>query len=102
MIHAHVKTDVQQQIKELVAVSSYVLLEVPSKLEIQCNKTGLCISFNFGKYLQNVKYNVKQVCVFHLILVGISSSLILPVKNVGNGGFSLKTKNLLSVTKIIC
>ena len=34
-------------------------------------------------YLQNDKYNVKRVCIFHLILDGILSILIFPVKNKG-------------------
>ena len=28
------------------------------------------------KYLQNLKYNMNRGCIFHLILVGISSTLI--------------------------
>ena len=37
-------------------------------------------------YLQNFKYNVQRVCIFHLILDGILSILILAVKNGGGGG----------------
>ena len=41
MISANIKTDAkQQEIKELVAISFNVLLEVPSKLEIHCKTTG--------------------------------------------------------------
>ena len=41
MISADVKANVkQQEIKELVAVSSEFLLEVPSKLERQCRGRG--------------------------------------------------------------
>ena len=37
---------------------------------------------NFNKkYLQNLKYNVKKGCIFHLILVVILLILILSVKN---------------------
>ena len=36
-----------------------------------------------------IKYNVKSECIFHLILVGIHSILILPVKNRGLGFFCL-------------
>ena len=37
---------------------------------------------NFNKkYLQNLKYNVKRGCIFHLILVVILLILILSVKN---------------------
>ena len=45
----------------------------------------------------------QKTCIFHLILLGIPSSLVLPVKNrkVGGGGL-LKGKNPLSVTKVIC
>ena len=34
----------------------------------------------YNKYLQNLKYNVKQACIFHLILVAIPSSLTLSIK----------------------
>ena len=38
----------------------------------------------YKKYPQNLKYNVKRACIFHLILVGILSILmILSVKNTG-------------------
>ena len=58
-------------------------------------RSGDCI-------LQNLKYNVKKLCTFHLILVGILSILILSVKNRGGreGGF-LNGQNLLSVAKVI-
>ena len=62
MISAHVKSKLKQQMKDLVTANYY------------------------KKYLQNFKYNLKRVCIFHLILVGI---LILSVKNgdgVGGGG----------------
>ena len=37
---------------------------------------------NFNKkYLQNLKYNVKRGCIFHLILVVILLILTLSVKN---------------------
>ena len=39
------------------------------------------------KYLQNLKYNVNREYIFHLILGGIPSTLILPIKNRGLGGF---------------
>ena len=60
MISADIKTDAKQEIKELVAVSD-----------------------NFSqKYLpENVKFNVKQDCIFNLILVDIPSSLLLFMKN---------------------
>ena len=54
-------------------------------------------------YIQNLKYNVKTVCIFHLILVDILSILLLSVKNRGVvGGGLLNGQNPLSVTKVIC
>ena len=54
-------------------------------------------------YLQNLlKYNVKMACIFHLILLGIFSILILPVKNKEVGACLLNGQNLLNVTKVIC
>ena len=70
MISADIKADLKQ-IKELVDVILQLLTEVPS---------------------QNLKYNVKQACIFNLILVGIPSSLILSVKNRGGGVFYLIAK----------
>ena len=54
-------------------------------------------------YLQNLKYNVKGACIFHLILVDILSILILSVKNrgVGVGGGLLNGQNPLSVAKFL-
>ena len=47
-------------------------------------------------YIQNLKYNVKTVCIFHLILVDILSILLLSVKNRGvvwgGGGVCLTVK----------
>ena len=40
----------------------------------------------YKKYLQNLKDSVKRACIFHLILVGILSILIVFVKNRGGGG----------------
>ena len=80
MISADIKTDVKQEIKELLAVS-YNFTEVPS---------------------QNLKYNVKEACIFNLILVDIPSSLILSVKNREKQGFLLNRQNLLSMTNVIC
>ena len=78
MISADIKADLKQ-IKELVDVILELLTEVPC---------------------QNLKYNVKQACIFNLILVGIPSSLILSVKNRGRRGFLLNSYNLLSMKKI--
>ena len=66
MMSADVKANLkQQEIKDLV---TYL--------------TTLC-----KKYLQNLKYNVNRGCIFHLILGGIPSTLILPIKNRGIRGF---------------
>ena len=50
----------------------------------------------YKNYLQNLKYNVNSGCIFHLILVGILSILILSVKNTGGGwgGFCLWKKSV--------
>ena len=68
MISADVKSNTkQQEIKDLVVASYKFLLKVYI-------------------YLQNFKYSMKKVFIFQLILVGIPSILILPVKNKGMGG----------------
>ena len=54
----------------------------------------------YKRYLQNLKYNVKRVCILRLILFGILSILILSVKY--RGGGLLNGQNLLSVAKVIC
>ena len=41
------------------------------------------LKFFYKKYPQNLKYNVKRAYIFHLILVGIPSSMILSVKRDG-------------------
>ena len=41
---------------------------------------------SYKKYIQNLKHNVKQICIFYLILLGIPSSLMLSAKNKGVGG----------------
>ena len=59
MMSADVKANIkQQEIKDLV---TYL--------------TVLC-----KKYFQNLKYSVNRGCMFHLILVGIPSTLILSIK----------------------
>ena len=66
MMSADVKANMKQhEIKDLVTY-----------LTILCKK-----------YLQNLKYNVNRGCIFHLILGGIPSTLILPIKNRGVRGF---------------
>ena len=40
----------------------------------------------YKMYLQNMKDSVKRACIFHLILVGILSILIVFVKNMSGGG----------------
>ena len=81
MISADIKADVKQEMKELVACIWKHFTEVPS---------------------QNLKYNVKQACIFNLILVGIPSTLILSVMNREVKGFLLNNENLLSMMKVIC
>ena len=46
----------------------------------------------YKKYLQNLKYNAKKACIFHLILVCVLSILILSIKNRGLEGFGLTDK----------
>ena len=78
MISADVKSNTkQQEIKDLVVASYKFLLKVYI-------------------YLQNFKYSMKKVFIFQLILVGIPSILILPVKNGGMGGGVINGQNLLT------
>ena len=64
--------------------------------DVKANKSIKKYLTNFYKnYLQNLKYSVKRAGIFHLILVGILSILILSV-------FLLNRQNLLSMTKVIC
>ena len=51
--------------------------------------------------MQNLRCNIKQSCIFHLILLGISSSLILSVKNRGNFFFFFETSGNSIFTKTI-
>ena len=55
------------------------------KLEIKDLVTYLTVLCK--KFLQNLKYIVNRECIFHLILVGIRSTLILFIKNRGLGGW---------------
>ena len=65
MMSADVKANIKQkEIKDLVTY-----------LTILCKK-----------YLQNLKYSVNRGYIFHLILVGIPSTLILSMKTGGLGG----------------
>ena len=66
------------RIKKLAAASYTILPEVSSKLSKQC-----------------------RPCIFHLILVGIPSSLVLSVKNKGVGLILLNKQNLLNMIKVI-
>ena len=64
-------------------------------------RSGGCILQIFIK--STLKYNEKKVSIFHFILVGIQSILILSIKNRGRGWFFLlNIQNLLSMTKVIC
>ena len=49
MISADVKSNIKQEIKDLVAATYKLLQEVPSKLQIQYKK-GVHFSFDFGWY----------------------------------------------------
>ena len=53
-------------------------------------RTACCIIHFYNKYLQNLKYTVIRVFMFHLILIGIPSRVIFPIKNMGGGGFYLR------------
>ena len=56
-------------------------VKIGAKKEI---KGMLAVSYNFSqKYLENLKYNVKQACIFSLILIRIPSNLMLIVINRG-------------------
>ena len=80
-----------------------VSADVKANIKQQETKDLVAYLTNFYKtYLQNLKYNVKRGCIFHLILVGIPSILILPVKDRGVGGGVLNGQNPSSVTKVIC
>ena len=43
-----------------------------------------------------MKYNVKQACIFHIILIGIPSSLILSVRKQGVGVLLDRKKSVKS------
>ena len=84
MIAVNIKADVKQERKGLVAVYYNTV---------------------YKKNLQNVKCNVKQRCIFHLILVGVPSSLILWRRRCGWRVFYLLEKfcvKHISLTKAIC
>ena len=91
MISTDIKTDVNREIKELaqythdVVSTSFVyttsamlyrrLINVETT---SCVYWGVAVSYNVS---QNLKHNIKQACISHLILIGIPSSLILSLKN---------------------
>ena len=84
---------------------------IPADVKANKNKRiwWLYLTNFYKKYLQNLKYIVKKVFIFHLILVGILSILPLSIKNRGGwgrgrqvGGFSFNWQNPLSMTKVIC
>ena len=59
---------------------------------------------NFYKmYVQNLKYNIKRTCIFHLTLVCIPSFLIMSIKNGGVQREDLfDGQNPLIGMKVIC
>ena len=61
-------------------------------------------SSSVSRYLQNLKYNVKRVYIFHFVLVGIPPALLLSVRNrEGEGVLGLLNRqDPLSMTKVIC
>ena len=89
MISADVKANIkQQEIKDLVDIS-YKFLTTNY--------------LTHKKYFQNLKCNVKSVCIFHLFLLGIPCILILSTSNRGEGCLGLiYGQNLLILTKVIC
>ena len=71
----------------------------------------MAVSYKFS----SLKYNVKGIYIFHLILVGILSILVLPVKSSegegeleergeggGHGELFAHRKKMLSVMRGIC
>ena len=69
-------------------------VKIGAKKEI---KGLLAVSYNFSqKYLENLKYNVKQACIS-------LNSIQLDVDRYKQGvrGFLLNSQNLLSITKAI-
>ena len=67
----------------------------------KCYQKGLVNPLK--KSLQNLKSNVKQAFILHLILLGIPSSLILSVKSRWVGGFDLTDKICSAlVAKVVC
>ena len=66
----------------MIAVMQKLIKTTKSKIS-----GGLYLTSFYNMYVQNLKYNIKGACMFHLILVGILSILILSVKNRrGEGG----------------
>ena len=65
---------------------------------------GLYLTSFYKMYVQKLKYNIKEACMFFLILVGILSILILSIKNRGGWGGRVFVNGqvLLSVAKVIC
>ena len=66
----------------------------------------MAVSYKFS----SLKYNVKGIYIFHLILVGILSILVLPVKSSegegelegGYGAIFAHRKKMLSVMRVRC
>ena len=81
----------------MIAVMQKLIKTTKSKIS-----GGLYLTSFYKMYVQNLKYNIKEACMFHLILVGILSILILSVKNRGGWGgrVFVNGQNLLNVTKL--
>ena len=61
-------------------------------LQQEIKRSGSCIQIFIKEgsiLLQNLKYNVKRACIFHLILVDFLFILIFSVKKKGVGGVLL-------------
>ena len=80
-------------------LSKMISADVKANIKQEIKGSGGCILqiFMTSKYLQTLKYNVKKVCVFHVIFHPSCYCLCWVA-----GGGLLNGQNLLSVTKFIC
>ena len=91
-------SDVEWSSKYLWKITS---ADVKARIKQEINDMVAHLTNFNKKYLQNLKYNVKRGCIFHLILVVILLILILSVKNWEvKVEVLLKWQNLLSMTKL--
>ena len=78
----------------------YLLLRKLIKTKRNKRSGGWYLTNFYKKYHQNLKYNVKKVYIFCLILIGIPFILILSVKNRWGGAFCLTGKICLAWQKL--